>query len=50
MAMAGEMPILLGDPGWDCNDLDASLNNDDLDYDNQSTCDGDCDDNDGGPL
>ena len=32
--------------GSDCDDSDGLLNQDDVDEDGQSTCDGDCDDND----
>ncbi|MEZ4241650.1 MAG: MopE-related protein [Myxococcota bacterium] len=34
------------DNDLDCDDSDATLNQDDLDLDGWSTCDGDCDDND----
>ena len=43
----GDSQTHLGETGSDCNDLDPLLNQDNADFDNQSTCDGDCDDNDG---
>ena len=38
----GDGPISCG--GQDCDDLDPTVNGDDLDFDGETSCDGDCDD------
>ncbi|MEC7987488.1 MAG: MopE-related protein, partial [Myxococcota bacterium] len=45
----GSTSVISGSqPGIDCDDTNAELNQNDMDLDGESTCDGDCDDSDPG--